>query len=62
MVLSDGDIIQVLQKGTIVITPQPDLKTQLGSCSIDLRLGKKFRVFNYSTVPYIDPNNPKTTE
>jgi len=62
MVLSDGDIQNALQKKTIVITPYPDLSVQLGSCSIDLRLGKKFRVFNYSKVPYIDPNNPKTTE
>jgi dCTP deaminase len=62
MVLSDGDIKHELQTGTIGITPKPDLKTQLGSCSIDLRLGKKFRVFNYSKVPFIDPKNPKTTE
>jgi len=61
MVLSDGDIRHALSSKTIRITPRPDLKTQLGSCSIDLRLGKKFRVFNYSKVPYIDPNNPKTT-
>ena len=62
MVLSDGDIKQALLEKSILITPSPDLQTQLGSCSIDLRLGKKFRVFNYSKVPYIDPNNPRTTE
>jgi dCTP deaminase len=62
MVLSDGDITRELRKGTIGMTPKPDLKTQLGSCSVDLRLGKKFRVFNYSKVPYIDPKNPKTTD
>ena len=61
MVLSDSDIKTALSTKRIHITPKPDLKTQLGSCSIDLRLGKKFRVFNYSKVPFIDPNNPKTT-
>ncbi len=35
----------------------PDLKTALGSCSIDLRLGDTFRVFNRSQIPYFDPYN-----
>jgi dCTP deaminase len=61
MVLSDHDIQQALETGLIHMSPEPDLSVQLGSCSIDLRLGKRFRVFNYSKVPYIDPNNPKTT-
>jgi len=60
MILSDSDIQSALRKKDIRISPFPDLKIQLGSCSIDLRLGKRFRVFNYSKVPYIDPNNPKT--
>jgi len=62
MILADSDILEALKKKSIRITPPPDMKTQLGSCSIDLRLGKRFRVFNYSKVPYIDPNNPRTTE
>lgn len=62
MILSDGDIQQALRTKHICITPFPDLSAQLGSCSIDLRLGNRFRVFNYSKVPYIDPNNPTTTE
>lgn len=55
MVLSDRDIKGALKKGRIKITPSPDLKTQLGSCSIDLRLGSTFRVFDYGKYPYIDP-------
>lgn len=55
MVLSDRDIKEYLQTGKIRITPQPDLSSQLGSCSIDLRLGNTFRVFEHSKVPYIDP-------
>ncbi len=55
MVLSDKDLKIALKKGLIKIKPFPDLKTQLGSCSIDLRLGNTFRVFEHSRHPYIDP-------
>ncbi len=55
MVLSDKDLKKALKNGRIKITPPPDLKKQLGSCSIDLRLGNIFRVFEYSKNPYIDP-------
>ncbi|OGG29721.1 dCTP deaminase [Candidatus Gottesmanbacteria bacterium RIFCSPLOWO2_01_FULL_46_21] len=58
MVLSDRDIKKALASGRITISPKPDLKVQLGSCSIDLRLGSRFRVFNYSKLAYIDPNKP----
>ena len=59
MVLSDRDIKKALKSGRIKISPKPNLAAQLGSCSIDLRLGKHFRVFKHSKIPYIDPNNPK---
>lgn len=55
MVLSDIDLKKALKSGHIKITPQPDLKTQLGSCSIDLCLGNSFRIFDHSKYPYIDP-------
>ena len=55
MILSDGDIKKALQSKRIVIKPAPDLDTQLGSCSIDLRLGNSFRIFDHSKYPYIDP-------
>ena len=58
MILSDGDIKKAIKDGRIKITPPIDAKTQLGSCSIDLRLGKRFRVFNHSKLAYIDPLNP----
>ena len=54
MVLSDRDILQYMKAGKINITPAPDLETQLGSCSIDFRLGNTFRVFEHSKYPYID--------
>ena len=56
MVLSDRDLKKALKTGSIKITPYPDLKTQLGSCSIDLRLGNTFRVFEHSRSSFIDPS------
>lgn len=56
MILSDGDIKKAIASKRIVITPKPDFVTQLGSCSIDLRLGDIFRVFNHSKFPFIDPS------
>lgn len=59
MVLSDRDIKKALRDGRIKITPAPDLKKQLGSCSIDLRLGNHFRVFDHSKHSLIDPFSKK---
>ena len=59
MILSDRDIKKDLKSKRIRVTPTLNLNTQLGSCSIDLRLGKQFRVFNHSKYAFIDPNNPK---
>ncbi|OGE81106.1 MAG: dCTP deaminase [Candidatus Doudnabacteria bacterium RIFCSPHIGHO2_12_FULL_48_11] len=54
MILSDKDIKKALEAGRIKITPEPNLEVQLGSCSIDLHLGDKFRVFKNSSIPFID--------
>lgn len=58
MILSDRDIKKAIANKRITITPKPDYKIQLGSCSIDLHLGNKFRVFHNSKYPYIDLKNP----
>lgn len=55
MILSDRDIKKALESKKIIIEPTLDYSAQLGSCSIDLRLGNAFRVFDYSRYPYIDP-------
>lgn len=55
MVLSDQDILKAIKTGRVSIKPTPDFKTQLGSCSIDLRLGTTFRVFEHSKHAFIDP-------
>lgn len=59
MILSDRDIREAIDSKRITFRPMPDLRGQLGSCSIDLRLGNEFRVFKHSKIPYIDPTNPK---
>lgn len=56
MVLSDKDIKLALKSGKIKITPSPDFKTQLGSCSVDLHLGGVFDVFEHSKSAFIDAN------
>jgi len=55
VILSDIDIKKALGNGAITIVPKLDITSQLGSCSIDLRLGNTFRVFEHSKNPYIDP-------
>ena len=54
MVLSDRDIKKYVQEGKIDISPQPDFKKQLGSCSLDLHLGSVFKSFKSSKYPYLD--------
>lgn len=54
MILSDRDIKLAIKSGRIRLTPKPNYNKQLGSCSIDLHLGNKFRVFKHSSYPFID--------
>lgn len=60
MVLSDRDILKALEEGRIRIDPAPDLEKQLGSVSVDFRLGKTFMVFEHSRFSYIDPRHPQS--
>jgi dCTP deaminase len=55
MVLSDKDIKLAIKAGRIKITPEVDLAVQLGSCSLDLRLGNAFRIFESGVHGIIDP-------
>lgn len=60
MVLSDRDILIALEEGRIKIDPAPDLDKQLGSVSIDFRLGNTFMVFEHSRHSFIDPRHPSS--
>jgi dCTP deaminase len=53
MVLSDVDIRRYMELGKIRISPELP-PAQLGSCSVDLRLGNEFSIFEHSRHPYID--------
>jgi len=59
MILADSDIKKALKTGKIKIDPPLDLEEQLGSCSLDFKLGNVFKVFNHSSFPYIDPRQPQ---
>lgn len=54
MIFSDRDIKRLLGENRIIIDPAPDIATQLGSCSLDLRLSGEFSVFEYNRHPFID--------
>jgi dCTP deaminase len=60
MILSDVDIRKALESGRIKISPMPDLDTQLGSVSVDFRLGTTFMVFEHSRYSFIDPRSPQS--
>jgi len=42
-----------IRTGWIWIDPEPN-GNQIGSCSVDLRLGQEFAVFKHSRIPYVD--------
>ncbi len=52
-VLSDRDIKELLKLGELVINDMTE--DQIGSCSVDLRLGSQFRMFKHAEVTHIDP-------
>ena len=54
MVLSDIDIVRELLNGTIIITPLMRVKKQIGSSSIDVRLGTEFRYIKIAKQSHFD--------
>lgn len=57
MILSDRDLRAEIDMGRLVIDPfDPDA---LQPSSIDLRVGRRFRVFANHRYPYIDPSRPQ---
>jgi len=62
MILSDRDIKQYIKKGKLGFDPMPNLKKQLSGASLDMTLANKFRVFQHSSIPFIDINKPQTFE
>ncbi|MGI2176771.1 dCTP deaminase [Shewanella frigidimarina] len=57
MRLTDIEIEQCLDTGTIIIDPRPGIEA-ISGVSVDVRLGSQFRVFKDHTAPYIDLSGP----
>jgi dCTP deaminase len=54
MVLSDQEIIEEILSGSLLITPLLNGKEQIGSSSIDVRLGTEFRYIKTSKQSHFD--------
>ncbi len=61
MILSDRDIKARILKGDIVITsPENDHMSNVHASSLDLRLGKYFKIYDHTKYPVLDPLKPDT--
>ena len=62
MVLSDHSIREAIAAGRLIVDPFEDRNVQ--PASVDLRLGREFRVFRNYRLPYIDVKKemPELTE
>ncbi len=59
MILPDHQIKKLLEEGRIIIEPLDDPESQIQSACVDLRLGSEFKVFKYTSEPFIDSKNPR---
>ena len=62
MILSDGDILERLETGNLVIEPLDDLDIQIQPASVDLRLGRTFLEFQRTNIPCIHPNSEQEVD
>ncbi len=61
MILSDRDIKARMAQGDIVVqSPDDDHFGNVGASSMDLRLGKYFKIYNHSKYAVLDPLNPES--
>lgn len=61
MILSDRDIKAKILKGDIVVTsPDNDHIGNIGASSMDMRLGKYFKVYNHTKYAVLDPMQPES--
>ncbi len=59
MILSDRDIKLKITQGEIVVTsPDNDHLPNIGASSMDLRLGKYFKIYDHSKYAVLDPLDP----
>jgi dCTP deaminase len=56
MILSDRDIKKAIKEGRVaVVSPEGDHEKNIHASSMDLRLGKYFKVYEHSKFPVLDP-------
>ena len=55
MILNDRQIIEKILLKDIIITPLINPKVQIGSSSVDLRLGTKFKIIKITKYAFLDP-------
>jgi dCTP deaminase len=61
MILSDRDIKAKIASGDIVVvSPENDHLANIGASSLDLRLGRYFKVYNHAKYAVLDPMQPET--
>ena len=60
MILSDRDIKARILKGDIVVeSPDNDHHANIGASSMDLRLGKYFKIYDHTKFAVLDPLQPE---
>jgi dCTP deaminase len=59
MLLADWEIVLAIAQGRVVVTPLIDAGKQIGSSSIDLRLGTEFRVIRRLMRSHFDVTKPR---
>lgn len=60
MILSDRDIIARMRQGDIQVTsPENDHMANVHASSLDLRLGRFFKIYNHAQFPVLDPMRPE---
>lgn len=58
MILSDRDILQRMQAGDLKIESQTeDVSKRITCASVDLRLGRFFKIYRHSKFPMLDPKD-----
>ncbi|MFB6071012.1 MAG: dCTP deaminase [Halanaeroarchaeum sp.] len=62
MILSDGDILERLEEGDLVIEPLQDVDLQVQPASVDVRLGREFLEFQRANIPSIHPTSERETD
>ncbi len=63
MILSDRDIIEKIEAGEITIdSPLDSWKDQIGASSMDMRLGKYFKIYEHGKHPVLDPTKMNDEE